>query len=108
MKNDKTKLIIWATVALVIGVIIGAFLIGPMTITGDAKAVAAEKLSEANMEVVDAQIIADLLNDIENPAGKFGCSCGCAGYYVPCNKEDQDAHPGSTCLKCDCCPVAIK
>lgn len=38
MKNDKTKLIIWATVALVIGVIIGAFLIGPMTTTGEAKA----------------------------------------------------------------------
>ena len=37
MKNEKTKLIIWALVALVIGVIIGAFLIGPMTTTGDAK-----------------------------------------------------------------------
>ena len=36
MKNEKTKLIIWALVALVIGVIIGAFLICPTTI-GDAK-----------------------------------------------------------------------
>jgi hypothetical protein len=36
MKNEKTKLIIWAVVALVIGVLIGAFLIGPMTTTGDA------------------------------------------------------------------------
>lgn len=45
MKNDKTKLIIWATVALVIGVIIGAFLIGPMTTTGNAKAAIKEKSS---------------------------------------------------------------
>jgi hypothetical protein len=37
MKNDKINLIIWATVALVIGVVIGAFLIGPMTTTGNAK-----------------------------------------------------------------------
>jgi hypothetical protein len=37
MKNDKTKLIIWATVALVIGVLIGTFLVAPAT-TGEAKA----------------------------------------------------------------------
>lgn len=37
MKNDKTNLIIWAVVALVIGVLIGIFLIGPMTTTGNAK-----------------------------------------------------------------------
>ena len=36
MKNDKTKLIIWATVALVIGVVIGTFLVAPAT-TGEAK-----------------------------------------------------------------------
>lgn len=37
MKNDKTKLIIWAVVALVIGVVIGTFLVAPAT-TGNAKA----------------------------------------------------------------------
>jgi uncharacterized protein YneF (UPF0154 family) len=42
MKNDKTNLIIWATVALVIGVVIGTFLIAPAT-TGDAKAALKEK-----------------------------------------------------------------
>lgn len=37
MKNEKTKLIMWVVIALVIGVIIGAFLVAPMTTTGDAK-----------------------------------------------------------------------
>ena len=36
MKNEKTNLIIWAVVALVIGVIIGTFLVAPVT-TGNAK-----------------------------------------------------------------------
>ena len=38
MKNEKTNLIIWAVVALVIGVLIGTFLIAPTT-TGNAKGV---------------------------------------------------------------------
>ena len=84
MKNDKTKLIIWATVALVIGVIIGAFLIGPMTITGDAKAIA------KNLAI-------NAYTDDEMPlTGTFGCSCNgtpssCPGYYV------------NGALNCSCC-----
>lgn len=50
MKNDKTKPIIWATVALVIGVVIGAFLIGPMTTTGNAKGAL---IANNNNSVVD-------------------------------------------------------
>ena len=51
MKNDKTKPIIWATVALVIGVIIGTFLIGPMITTGNATAIA-KNLAGNNVENV--------------------------------------------------------
>ncbi len=31
MKKDQTKLIIWGLVALVVGVLIGTFLVSPMT-----------------------------------------------------------------------------
>ena len=48
MKNEKTNLIIWAVVALVIGVIIGTFLIAPAT-TGNAKAaLKADSLKPSN------------------------------------------------------------
>ena len=68
MKNDKTNLIIWATVALVIGIVVGAFLIGPMTTTGNAKAV-----------MIDNAVVAEYIeqNDIKVDCCKFGRGTCC-------------------------------
>lgn len=78
MKNDKTKLIIWAVVALVIGVIIGTFLIAP-AVTGNAKKIAGNLNSSVENTLDDSgsSHIWECCCDSDDPAvcPPYGCIC---------------------------------
>lgn len=58
MKKDQTKLIIWGLVALVVGVLIGTFLVSPMT-SGNAK----RALSSINDKAVTKTKIFKVTNE---------------------------------------------
>ena len=100
MKNEKTKLIIWAVVALVIGVIIGTFLIAPAT-TGNANKLLSNKpLTAASTKISEQDPTGNLVaeqtykdgDDLKlPPPGGSGCGCfmdhACGGCANSCTQS---------------------
>ena len=104
MKNEKTNLIIWAVVALVIGVIIGTFLIAPVT-NGQAKAALTpigivDKIgyiatTGENGEMIVIPSVVDSKRTYY-PTVQSAC-CGTAG----ANEGERTVHPnGSVTYRC--------
>ncbi len=109
MKNEKTNLIIWAVVVLVIGVIIGYFLTSQLSTTGNAKMVTKELNKEQYTALVQCtnpdttEINVDCLKKT-NETGSAGYSSDNATYDMLL----KDCSCGRTCISCVACCGHLK
>ncbi len=97
MKNDKMKLVIWAVVALVIGVVIGTFLIAP-AVTGNAmkSAVGTQKITAEELTKCSAN--PDSCEYSNKGIITTDCGCNLGGHYYSCG---NGCSPTAYCNSCE-------